>query len=440
MPESTGAWAVYPYKEAVAKRYRLKDKFDKPYLLYRKRGDKLLLPRALCPVGEVDRRVTGYEVDFDLKYPPRDEEQDRVIVEANRFIEKGQSGIIECPTGFGKTYCACAITALTRVPTLVVVTKEDLYDQWIEEAHKFLGLPYDKIGRIRQDTCTAIGKPFSVGMIHSLSIEGKYPPALQKNFGLVHFDEVHRLPADEFQKVAGLFFARWRVGWSATPDRPDNREIVFLGHIGPVRVVSESLPMVPTVYRYVSQFEVPKVVRPVGEDGKLAKIKLPHRHGRIMNVVVAMSKDKERNRLLAKLSSMAYKSGRRTILFLDTREHIETMHGLIMANGVKASDIAFYVGGIKKADKEKAKEAKFLLATYNFMKEGSDAPKFDAAILGTPKADVRQIGGRVLRYLPDKPDPIIIDVVDDDSQVLEDYAGARMKRYAEWGAKVVDVD
>lgn len=436
-PLATGAWALYDYDEKIAKKFRLKDKFDKPYLLYKTQGGKLYLPRAVCPIGKKDTRVTGYDIDFDLVTEPRSEEQDRVIVETYKFLQEGQSGIVQSPTGSGKTYMALAVTALMRVPTLVVTTKEDLFDHWIEEAHRHLNLPYRRIGIIRQNQCSIANKPFSVAMIHSLAIDGKYPDWIRRHFALVHFDEVHRLPADEFMKVAGLFAAKWRVGWSATTYRADGKEIVFKAHIGPVRVVSEALPMVPEVYRYKSKYKLPFVVRTV--KGVRKVVPLPHTFGRTMHVAVNMTKDAERNRLLSKLSSMCYKSGRKTVFFSDIIEHLHEMHGLIMGNGVKASDIGFYVGGMTKEEKEVVKKKRFILATYGFMKEGTDIADLDACIMATPKADVVQIIGRVLRIVEGKKVPIIIDVIDDDSYVFASYADKRLKLYESMGAKVVDV-
>lgn len=435
-PEATGAWARYPYDEKLASKFRLVDRFERPYLLYKSGNGKLFLPRSYCPVGEQDNRIRGYDIDFDLVMPPRNDEQDRVICETYEFLQAGQSGIVQAPTGFGKTYTACAVTALMRRPTLVVTTKDDLFEQWVDAAHQFLGLPFSKIGRIRQDTCDVAGKPFVVGMIHSLSKEGRYPDWIKKAFALVHFDEVQRLPADEFSKVAGMFASMWRVGWSATPDRADGRELVFFGHIGPVRVVSDAHPMTPKVFRYRTTFKLPMVRRAI--NGKWRVVQLPHQPGKIAHVVKLMGEDDERNRLVAKLGAMCYKNGRNTVLFADHRAHLETLHEHLLALGVRSNDMAFYVGGLKKSEKEAAKKKKFLLATYNFMGEGSDVPTLDAAILATPRSDVRQIVGRVIRSLDGKQQPVVIDLVDDDSHVFEAYATKRLRFYSGVGAEVVN--
>ena len=435
-PLETGAWARYPYDEKIAAKYRLVDRFDNPYLLYKAQNGNLFLPRGLCPIGEKDSRVRGQDIDYDLLYEPKSAEQDRVICEAYEFLQKGQSGIIQAPTGFGKTYCAYALIAMMRRPVLIVTTKDDLFEMWISEANKFLGLPFNKIGRIRGDTCDVVGKPVTVGMIHSLAKEGKYPDWIRKQFALVIFDETHRLGADEFSKVAGMFASMWRLGLSATPDRADGREIVFHAHIGPVRVTTDAIPMIPKVIRYRTTFKVPMVYRTV--NGKKRIIQMPHQAGRIAGVVSIMAQDEERNKLLAKLGYMAYKHGRRTVLFSDQREHLDAIYSRLLALGIRQNDIGYYVGGLKKHEKEEAKKRPFLLATYGFMGEGSDVPTLDTAILGTPRSDVRQIVGRVIRYLPGKEQPLVFDVIDADSHVFQGYADKRARFYQSVGAEVVD--
>ena len=103
--------------------------------------------------------------------------------------------------------------------TLVITTKDDIYKQWLEGAKKFLGLPDHLIGEIRGDKCEVNGTAFCVAMIHSLSKDGKYPDWVTKGFGLVIFDEVHRLPAQQFSTVADKFPALLRLGLSAHAER-----------------------------------------------------------------------------------------------------------------------------------------------------------------------------------------------------------------------------
>lgn len=53
-----------------------------------------------------------------------------------------------------------------------------------------------------------------------------------------------------------------------------------------------------------------------------------------------------------------------------------------------------------------------ILATYAFTSEGVDIPSLDTAVFGTPRADVVQTTGRILRKFPDKKTPLVVDFVD----------------------------
>ena len=108
-------------------------------------------------------------------------------------------------TGWGKTLLGYHAAYVTGRKTLVVTTKDDIYKQWIEGAQKFLQLPAARIGEIRGDKCEVQGTDFCVAMIHSLSKDGKYPEWITKGFGLIIYDEVHRLPAEQFSVVADMF-------------------------------------------------------------------------------------------------------------------------------------------------------------------------------------------------------------------------------------------
>jgi hypothetical protein len=76
-----------------------------------------------------------------------------------------------------------------KLPTLIVVTKEDLLKQWQEAVEKFLGLTRKDYGIIQGDTCDVEGKKLAIAMIHSIAKEGRYPSWAYDQWGLVIFDE-----------------------------------------------------------------------------------------------------------------------------------------------------------------------------------------------------------------------------------------------------------
>ena len=195
-PLCTGACAVYPYSPKVERQYRFTSRFGDEVLLSARVGDELWLPRALCPVADLDERTDGTKVGFP-RGPKQRPDQIDWFKATTEFLQQGLSGVTVAGTGRGKTVCGFHVTRLIGRRTLVVVTKDDIYRQWLNGAATFLGLAKDRIGEIRQDKCEVDGRDFVVAMIHSLAKDtpgkmgggGKYPAWIRDAFGLVIFDE-----------------------------------------------------------------------------------------------------------------------------------------------------------------------------------------------------------------------------------------------------------
>lgn len=438
-PLEYGAMAKYVYSESLQKAATFTSRFDNQEIEIGKReGDFYYIPRAAVPFGGKDTRSLGQNVSLTLQVPPRDAEQARIVRESIYHLTNERNHIICASTGFGKTWVGLAIAAQLGVTTLIIVTKTDLMTQWRERAKQFLGLRDDEIGTLQQDCCDVKGKRIVIGMVHSLA-KDKYPAYVKDYFGLILVDEIHRLGADTFSKAAGMFTAKHRLGLSATVKRQDGKDIVFRSHIGEVLVVSKQLPMIPKVIVVKSNFKVPMVTRKVNGDWK--KIKLPHTAGKTIGVVKLMAQDKHRNKMILDFVLYAYKKGRNIVVFSDLLgDHLEPLRDRLVTDyGVPIADTGMYVGGMKPAQLDVSASKRVVFATYKMMSEGTDIGWLDCAIMTTPRSDVEQIIGRVLREYPDKPTPIVWDLVDVDSEVFSGYFYKRRKFYYSIKAEILNL-
>lgn len=438
-PIATGAAAAFPYDERVAKNFWVHSSFDDtPLPLFRRvywkspegLQDVLLLPRTLAPVGKEDRRSEGRLCSFTSTFQPRDKEQSRIVTEASNLLSNEQSFIIEAPTGIGKTWMSMELIARVGRRTLVIVTKEDIKFQWIAAAKALLGLTDDEIGVIQGNKCQTQGKKLVIGMVQSLSKMNRYPRSIFKGFGFLIVDECHRMGADKFSQAMWQQPAKLRMGLSATPYRKDGKDVVFHAHIGPVRVKSKAIPLTPQVIQLRSSWKLPWVTW----GGRHQP--LPHTPGRLGKVNQALAEDAHRNRCIAYWVKACLDKGRNPIVFSALKGgHLGLIEDELIKLGVKRNDIGWYVGGLKEEERYVAGRKPVVLATYSMASEATDLPWLDTCILTTPRADVVQIVGRILRQYPNKQQPLVLDIVDEDSSILNNFSRKRKNWYQSLGAK-----
>lgn len=144
--------------------------------------------------------------------------------------------------------------------------------------------------------------------------------------------------------------------------------------------------------------------------------------------------------MIAHLMAIAGAKGRRVVLLSDAKEQLHTVADMLARyEGVPRSDVGFYVHGRSDDELATASRARYVHATYGMLGEASNVPWLDTAIMGSPRSDVEQIVGRLFREWPDKPQPVVFDLVDMDSHVYAGYARRRMEYYRSINAEVVDV-
>lgn len=435
-PLEYGRAAFYKYDDALAKRFTSVSRFGDPFQMWRREGDRILLPRAVCPVGTNDKRVSGLKVVFNDLITLRNEEQGRIVDECVEFLAGGLSGIMQAPTGVGKTVMALKIIAKIGVKTLIVVTKEDLMKVWTDSIEKFLGVQRKQIGLVQQDECSMSGKPIGLAMIHSLAISGRYSAESFADVGLVVWDEVHHVGAESFSRTAMLLPAKLRLGLSATPERKDGKDVLIYANIGPIRVKSNVVRLTPKVLMLTSNWTCPRTYRRNPETGKSSYQRVFHQAGRTMHVVSKMARDENRNAQLTTVIKAAFDKGRTTVVFSDLLDHLEVLRLGCKDRGIPWGEMGVYVGGLSEAQRNVALGRKVVFASYAMMSEGTNAPWLDTVVLTTPRSDVVQVVGRILREYEGKKDPLVIDIEDQDSPVFNGYAGKRKSWYRRIGAPV----
>ena len=134
-------------------------------------------------------------------------------------------GVVELPTGAGKTVVAIAAMVTLDLPTLVVVPTIDLLNQWRRELEAEFDVEVGQFGGGQQRQA-----PITVSTYDSAYLRAD---DVGDQFGLVVFDEVHHLGGEGYQDIARLLAAPARLGLTATFERPDGAHEVVERLVGP---------------------------------------------------------------------------------------------------------------------------------------------------------------------------------------------------------------
>ena len=183
--------------------------------------------RALTVAGvAVDDRVPGWEqttpeeLDLSTAYDLRSYQEAAL----SAWHDADGRGVLELPTGAGKTVVAIRAMVDRAVPTLVIVPTIDLLEQWQRELETEFDVPIGRFGggEQRQEAVT----------VSTYDSAYRKAASIGDAFGFVVFDEVHHLGGEGYRDVARLLAAPARLGLTATFERPDGAHETVAALIG----------------------------------------------------------------------------------------------------------------------------------------------------------------------------------------------------------------
>jgi superfamily II DNA or RNA helicase len=104
---------------------------------------------------------------------------------------------------------------------------------------------------------------------------------------------------------------------------------------------------------------------------------------------------------------------------------LERTHTIVMAHNLNIlhyiykkfvcknlASVGYYIGGMNEVELKKSEKKQIVLASFSMSSEGLDIPTLNAEFLITPKTDIVQTVGRILRAKHQFSHPIIYDFVD----------------------------
>ena len=212
-------------------------KTEKYFNLIEESDEEIMIPRGfvmdlisfckkkVIPFKIIDQRVKQDEVNF-----PNDIELKSIQETAIESTRDKDFGVIVSPPGSGKTIIGLKIIAEKGQPALIIVHRQQLFDQWIERIQSFLKIPKKEIGQIGKQKFKP-GKSITVAMIQTLSKSSRINEIADK-FGTIIIDECHHVPAKTFRETITKFNSYYLYGLTATPKRKNNDQKLIFVYIG----------------------------------------------------------------------------------------------------------------------------------------------------------------------------------------------------------------
>ena len=320
-------------------------------------------------------------------------------------------GIISIGCGRGKTVIGLYIASKIGLKTLVVVHKEFLAEQWKE---RILGdpsknikgfLPTARVGLLQGKIIDVFDKDIVIAMVQSLS-QKDYADNILKDFGLVIYDECHHLSAEIFSRALIKTATEYTLGLSATPDRKDGLTYVFkyfLGDIVYQEDQNEDKTILVKAFHYKNNIDENYSEVLKNRMGELNRPKM------INNICECV----RRNKIIISELKTLIGDGRKILILSDRKEHLNYLKTEI-GKEIPNASAGLYVGGMKQSDLKISEGKDIILGTYPMVSEGFDCPTLDSVILASPKSDVIQSVGRILRKKPEDRDKqhIVVDMID----------------------------
>lgn len=404
--------------------------------------DHLVLPRGLRDTAtrlieetgskiEVDdQRVTGDALDLSPTFELRTQQK-----EAVKAVVPHQLGLLIAPPGSGKTVMACAVIAQRAVPTLVLVDRKTLADQWRRQINDLLGLKPGQLGGGRSKLTGVV----DIATLQTLARRSDLAEKLS-TYGQVIVDECHHVPAAAFELAVRTIPASYWVGLTATPYRRDGLDDLIGFQLGPVRHTFAHADPDTLEGASADRPRPGLVVHPTSF--RLAEpvdLSVP---GAIARVHRALAEDETRNEQIVSDVLDALGRGRHCLVLAQRTAHVDRIAATLTARGLEPVVLKGGMGAKQRAAANErlvptdAGPPLLVVATGHFVGEGFDCPALDTLFLAGPvsfKGRLVQYAGRILRAHPGKQTAEVHDYHDVEVPVLAAALTKRAPGYASLG-------
>lgn len=374
-----------------------------PFPIYRESPNKFYLPRYFGQdnFGEIADNKLSKGDDIDIKFNGEMREyQTNIVDKYINFVKDSGGGLLDVDPGKGKTVMALYIISQLKKKALVIVHKSFLLNQWIERIEQFL--PNARVGKIQGQVIDIENKDIVIGMLQSLS-QKEYPESLFDCFGISIYDETHHLGAETFSRSMLKIQTNYTLGLSGTMQRKDGLTKVFKMFLGDIIHKEKTDTSEHKVIVKAINYKV--------NDDEFNEIKYDYRGNPLYSTMISkLCNYNRRSEFILNILEEELKiNPEQQIMILAHNKSLLTYLYKAIEHRAMAT-VGYYVGGMKEEDLKISESKKVIIATYAMASEGLDIKTLTTLIMASPKTDVCQSVGRILRTK--HATPLVIDIID----------------------------
>ena len=254
----------------------------------------------------------------------------------------------------------------------------------------------------------------------------EYPSNMFDSFGLTIVDECHHISSEVFCRSLQKIVTKYAMGLSATMQRKDGLTKVFKMFLGEI------------VYKEKRNTDDPVLVKAVEfitSDKEFNETKYDYRGSPAYSSMISkLCTFNHRSEFILKLlkKELDIKPEQQVMILAHNRNILTYLYKAIEDRGI--ATVGYYLGGMKEKDLKHSESCKVIIATYAMAAEALDIKTLTTLILATPRTDVIQAVGRILRVKHERP--LVVDIID-SHDVFQRQWEKRRKFYVKCKYKII---
>jgi superfamily II DNA or RNA helicase len=406
--------------------------------VFRENTNKIYIPRFYGIQRYGVPNKTDIQIGHDISVEFSKQLRDYQIEIVDKYINyvstpicsgssnNGSGAILEVFCGAGKTVIANKIISILKKKTLILVHKEFLMNQWIERIEEFL--PGAKIGKIQAQVFDIEDKDIVIGMIQTL-YDKEYSSDTFSSFGLTIIDEVHRIGSEQFSKTLFKTITPYMLGISATVDRKDKLTKILYMFIGE-KIYSKK--------READDLVCVRAINYHANDTEFNEVETDFRGNvKYSSMIVKLCDYGPRSDFIIRIIKdlISEEPSNQIMILCHNRSLLSYLYEGI--NHRNIASVGYYVGGMKQKNLQETESKCIVLATYAMAAEALDIKTLNTLVMVTPKTDITQSVGRILREKHENP--IIVDIID-SHDIFQNQWAQRRRFYKKSNYRIRQID